>query len=105
MVGTTNSLWMLEIVQPLHGLTFALLHLACMRIMGTAVPIHLSATAQTLYALGSGLVSAVLTALSGTLYAAYGGAAFFLMALLCGIALPFAWYGWAEVRNPWRADS
>ena len=105
VVGTTNSLWMLEIVQPLHGLTFALLHLACMRIMGTAVPIHLSATAQTLYALGSGLVSAVLTALSGTLYAAYGGAAFFLMALLCGIALPFAWYGWAEVRNPWRADS
>jgi PPP family 3-phenylpropionic acid transporter len=105
IVGMTSSVWTLAILQPLHGLTFALLHLACMRIMGSIVPIHLSATAQTLYALGSGLVSVVLTALSGTLYAAYGGAAFFLMALLCGIALPFAWYGWSEARNPRRADS
>jgi len=105
IVGVTNSLWVLALLQPLHGLTFALLHLACMRVMAAVVPIHLSATAQTFYALGSGLVSAALTALSGALYAAYGGAAFLLMAVLCGIALPFAWYGWAEARNPRRADS
>jgi PPP family 3-phenylpropionic acid transporter len=95
----------LATVQPLHGLTFALLHLACMRVMGTLVPIPLSATAQTFYALGSGLVSAALTALSGPLYAAYGGAAFLLMAVFCGIALPFAWYGWSDARNPRRPDS
>jgi hypothetical protein len=42
-------------------LTFALLHLACMRIMGTLVPTSFSATAQTFYAFGSGLVTAALT--------------------------------------------
>ena len=93
VMGVTTSVAALALLQPLHGLTFALLHLACMRIMAGQVPQHLSATAQALYALGSGIVSAVLTALSGTLYAAYGGLSFFAMALLCVVALPFAWYG------------
>jgi PPP family 3-phenylpropionic acid transporter len=93
VAGLTTSVVALALVQPLHGLTFALLHLACMRIMGTIVPLPLSATAQALYAFGSGIVSAVLTAASGTLYAAYGGLAFFAMVLLCVVALPFAWYG------------
>jgi PPP family 3-phenylpropionic acid transporter len=93
VAALTTSVAALALVQPLHGVTFALLHLACMRIMGTVVPLPLSATAQSLYALGSGIVSAVLTAVSGTLYAAYGGLAFFAMALLCVVALPFAWYG------------
>ena len=83
----------LAFLQPLHGLTFALLHLACMRIIASVVPIRLSATAQAFYAFGSGVVSAALTALSGTLYATYGGLSFFAMAVLCGVALPFAWYG------------
>jgi hypothetical protein len=77
---------LLSILQPLHGLTFALLHLACMRIMGTLVPTSFSATAQTFYAFGSGLVTAALTLLSGTLYARYGGVTFFPMAVLCGVA-------------------
>ena len=91
--GLTTSVWALACIQPLHGLTFALLHLACMRVMGGLVPIPMSATAQSFYALGSGIVASVLTALSGTLYAAWGGASFFAMALLCAVALPFAWYG------------
>jgi PPP family 3-phenylpropionic acid transporter len=93
---------MLSILQPLHGLTFALLHLACMRMMVTLVPASLAATAQAFYALGSGFVTAALTLLSGTLYARYGGAAFFPMALLCGVALPFAWFGFANERH--RSD-
>ncbi len=44
--GLTTSVLLLSIVQPLHGLTFALLHLACMRMMGGLVPISLCATAQ-----------------------------------------------------------
>ncbi|MCC8976477.1 MFS transporter [Bradyrhizobium brasilense] len=93
IAGVTTSVVLLSIIQPLHGLTFALLHLACMRMMGTLVPIRLAATAQALYAFSSGVVTAALTSLSGILYARYAGAAFFPMAALCVVALPFAWFG------------
>jgi MFS transporter, PPP family, 3-phenylpropionic acid transporter len=96
VAGTTTSVLPLSIVQPLHGLTFALLHLACMRIMAGLIPTHLSATAQALYAFAAGLVTATLTLLSGTLYAWYGGASFFVMAALCAVALPFAWFGLSD---------
>jgi PPP family 3-phenylpropionic acid transporter len=99
VAGVTTSVLLLSIVQPLHGLTFALLHLACMRVMGNLIPISLCATAQTIYAFGAGLTTAALTLLSGILYARYGGASFFPMAVLCGIAFPFAWFGLAEKRN------
>jgi MFS transporter, PPP family, 3-phenylpropionic acid transporter len=97
--GVTTSVLLLSILQPLHGLTFALLHLACMRMMGALVPARLAGTAQAFYAFGSGLVSAALTSSSGILYADYGGAAFFPMAVLCGVALPFAWFGFADERK------
>jgi PPP family 3-phenylpropionic acid transporter len=99
VAGVTTSVLLLSTVQPLHGLTFALLHLACMRMMGSLVPISLCATAQAFYAFGAGLTTAALTLLSGILYARYGGAAFFPMAVLCGIALPLAWFGLADKRN------
>jgi PPP family 3-phenylpropionic acid transporter len=78
----------LAIVQPLHGLTFALLHLACMRLMGASVPQHLAATGQAIYALGPGLVTALLTLSSGILYARLGASGFLLMAALSALALP-----------------
>ena len=98
IMGVTSSVTAMALVQPLHGLTFALLHLACMRIMAAVVPKHLSATAQSLYAFGTGLVTAALTALSGLAYAALGGASFFAMAALCAIALPAARYGLDDRR-------
>lgn len=99
VAGVTTSVLLLSLIQPLHGLTFALLHLACMRMMGTLIAANVAATAQALYAFGSGLVTAVLTLLSGALYASYAGAAFFPMAALCTIALPLAWFGFANERN------
>jgi PPP family 3-phenylpropionic acid transporter len=96
VAGMTTSVVLLSMVQPLHGLTFALLHLACMRIMAGLIPIHLSATAQALYAFAAGGVTATLTLLSGSLYAWYGGASFFAMAALCALALPFAWFGLSD---------
>jgi PPP family 3-phenylpropionic acid transporter len=102
VAGVTTSVLLLSIVQPLHGLTFALLHLACMRMMETLVPISLCATAQAFYAFGTGLATAALTLLSGVLYARYAGVSFFPMAVLCGVALPFAWFGLANKRN--RSD-
>jgi PPP family 3-phenylpropionic acid transporter len=97
-MGFTNSILLLSVLQPLHGLTFALLHLACMRVIGNVVPSGVAATAQALYAFGAGLVTAALTSLSGTLYATYGGPAFLSMAALCVTALPFAWWGLADPR-------
>jgi PPP family 3-phenylpropionic acid transporter len=97
-MGFTNSVLLLSVLQPLHGLTFALLHLACMRVIGNVVPPDVAATAQALYAFGAGLVTAALMSLSGPLYATYGGSAFLSMAALCVSALPFAWWGLADPR-------
>jgi PPP family 3-phenylpropionic acid transporter len=99
-MGLTTSVAALAVLQPLHGLTFALLHLACMRVIAAVVPMSLSATAQSIYAFASGLASAGLTALCGPLYAGWGGASFFAMALLCALALPFAWQGLGGSRYP-----
>jgi PPP family 3-phenylpropionic acid transporter len=88
VMAQTTELIALALVQPLHGLTFALLHLACMRLIGAIVPPHLAATAQALYALGAGLTTALLTLLSGGLYERFGAQGFYIMALLCAAALP-----------------
>jgi PPP family 3-phenylpropionic acid transporter len=77
----------------LHGFTFALTHLACMRVIASVAPPDLGATAQASYALSGGLATVVLTALAGPMYANFAEAAFFPMALLCGLAAPLAWIG------------
>jgi len=96
IASATTSVFLLAVLQPLHGLTFALLHLACMRSMAVHIPTHLSATAQAIYALAAGVVTAALTFWSGILYSWYGGASFLLMAVLCAVALPFAWFGLSD---------
>jgi PPP family 3-phenylpropionic acid transporter len=81
----------LALVQPLHGLTFALLHLGCMGQLAVLVPPGLSATAQALYGtLGVGAATTLLTLASGPLYGSLGGGGFWLMAALCAAALPVA---------------
>jgi len=89
--GATTSVIGLAMVQPLHGFTFALLHLVCMRLIGAVVPAHLAATAQAFYALGAGLSTTLITLASGILFAKLGGASFFAMSALCSLAVPLAW--------------
>jgi PPP family 3-phenylpropionic acid transporter len=87
----SNDLAVLSLIQPLHGITFALLHLACMRLLAQTIPNELAATAQALYGtVGIGAVTAVLTMLSGLLYARLGSGAFLIMSLLSLAALPVA---------------
>lgn len=89
VMGWTTSLSALVWVQALHGLTFALLHLAAMQLISRQIPERLSATAQTVYgAFALGLASAALTVASGYIYENFGRHAFWAMALLCAIALP-----------------
>ncbi|TMJ30904.1 MAG: MFS transporter [Alphaproteobacteria bacterium] len=87
-MALTTAPAMLALLQPLHGLTFALLHLACMRLIAIVAPAYLAATAQALYAFGIGLVTALLMFVSGALYEHLGANAFLLMAALCALALP-----------------
>ncbi|MGZ8245144.1 MFS transporter [Methylomagnum sp.] len=91
-MAETSDVLALALVQPLHGITFALLHLACMRLMARIVPPGLAGTAQAMYGtVGIGLPSALLTLASGALYARLGAQGFWIMAGLCGLALPLAW--------------
>jgi PPP family 3-phenylpropionic acid transporter len=90
VMASTANMMALALVQPLHGLTFAALHLACMRLIAALVPRRLAATAQALYALGAGATTALLTLASGRLYASLGAHGFFVMAALCAAVPPLA---------------
>jgi PPP family 3-phenylpropionic acid transporter len=92
VMALTASIPALVLVQPLHGITFALLHLACMRLLAGLVPAGLEATAQAIYAtVGIGAASALLTLVSGQLYSHLGAQGFWVMGALCAAALPVAW--------------
>jgi MFS transporter, PPP family, 3-phenylpropionic acid transporter len=89
LLAETVDVVALGLVQPLHGFTFALLHLATMRIIADTVPRDLAATAQAVYGLvAAGGATAVLLLLSGWLYAHFGAAGFWGMAALCVAAFP-----------------
>jgi PPP family 3-phenylpropionic acid transporter len=79
----------MALTEPLHGLTFALLHLACMDTISRTVPARLAATAQAFYAtVAMGAAAAAVTLASGPLYGRFGAGAFWFMAAMCLIALP-----------------
>jgi PPP family 3-phenylpropionic acid transporter len=92
VMGMSTHVVALALVEPLHGLTFALLHLACMAVIARTVPSRFAATAQAIYGtLAVGASTMLLTLGSGWLYAGMGGQAFWVMAVLCAAALPLAW--------------
>jgi MFS transporter, PPP family, 3-phenylpropionic acid transporter len=89
VAAQTTDVMALVLVQPLHGITFALLHLACMRLIARIVPEGLEGTAQAIYGtIGIGAASALLTLVSGALYERLGAQGFWVMASLCALALP-----------------
>ena len=91
ILATTTSVAASAWVEPLHGLTFALQHLACMRLIAEVVPPRLAATAQAIYGtVAVGVASTLLTLASGPLYAHFGAGGFWVMAGLCAIAMPLA---------------
>ena len=92
VMAQTTELAALALVQPLHGFTFALLHLASMRLITDTVPCLMAGTAQAVYSLvGVGGATAVLMIVSGWLYSRFGPASFWAMALLCIAAVPVIW--------------
>jgi len=100
----TVDLSALVLIQPLHGVTFALLHLACMRILAISVPPGLAATAQAICGtVGIGVATSILTIVSGLLYSWLGAKAFIAMSVLCLMALPIA-FSLANASGPIHAE-
>jgi len=97
VMAQTTDVMALTLVQPLHGITFALLHLACMRLMARTVPHGFEGTAQAIYGtVGIGAATALLILVSGVLYGRLGAQGFWVMAALCALALPLTW----KLRQP-----
>jgi PPP family 3-phenylpropionic acid transporter len=70
LLAESSNTIVIAAAEPLHGLTFALLHLSCMRVLAAIVPRELAGLAQAIYGtVGIGLTSAALTLISGSLYA------------------------------------
>ena len=91
VLGATTQVVPLVLVEPLHGLTFAVLHLASMQLIASTVPSNVAASAQALYGtLAVGFSTTLLTFASGSLYLWLGGQAFWIMAMLCAVAIPIA---------------
>jgi MFS transporter, PPP family, 3-phenylpropionic acid transporter len=102
VAAQTTDVMAMALVQPLHGITFALLHLACMRLIVRIVPEGLEGTAQAIYGtVGIGAASALLTLVSGALYGRFGAGGFWVMAALCLIALPLT----LKLREPVFGES
>ncbi len=92
LTQSSNTTVAIAVAEPLHGLTFALLHLACMRVLVSIIPNELAGLAQAIYGtVGVGLASAAVTLLSGTLYAYFGAQGFWAMSLMAAMALPAIW--------------
>lgn len=91
VLGASNDILAAAFVEPLHGLTFALFHLAAMRLITETVPDRLAATAQAIYGtVAVGASTTLLTLISGTLYGTLGGRSFWVMSFLCLAAAPLA---------------
>jgi len=91
VLAETGSVAAAALVEPLHGLTFALQHLACMRLINVIVPPHLAATAQAFYnTVAVGAAVTLLTVACGPLYAGFGAGGFWVMGGLCAAAIPLA---------------
>jgi MFS transporter, PPP family, 3-phenylpropionic acid transporter len=82
---------MLFVIQMLHAATFGFTHLGTMHYIREKAPDHMRNSVQGIYsALSSGVLMSATMWSSGLLYAAFGGAAFFVMAAVAAIAFGLA---------------
>jgi PPP family 3-phenylpropionic acid transporter len=100
VMAQTANVTALAAIEPLHGLTFALFHLACMRIIAETVPRSVAGMAQAFYGtVAIGGTTALLTMVSGWLFSRFGPSGFWAMASLCCAALPIIWSLRSSLRN------
>ena len=78
--------WSVVLVQSLHGLSFGASYLGLQHFIARVVPDDMTASAQGIYAMISGIIMAGMTAACGPLYATFGAEAFALMAVPAALA-------------------
>jgi MFS transporter, PPP family, 3-phenylpropionic acid transporter len=88
LMGFDPSLPFLVSLQILHGATYGASHLGAMHLLSRIVPEAQSGVGQALYATLSGsLAMAGAMQIAAPLYSAYGGRAYWAMAVLSGVSL------------------
>jgi PPP family 3-phenylpropionic acid transporter len=90
---------LLPVLQLLHALSFATTHLGTLACVAQAAPEGRGATAQAVCGIVIAAVMAAMMALSGVLYAAYGGFAYAAMALAAAAGFACG----TVAHNAWRA--
>ncbi len=91
----TSDVYILALLQPLHGATFGAAHLGAIHFIARAAPPELSATAQSLYSsLALGIAFGVAMPLAGLLYGTLGALAYAAMSVMCLAGLGLALVLW-----------
>ena len=81
----------LAVVQLMHGLTFGLAQVGTMGLMVRHVPAHIMARGQGYLAACSGIITSSASILSGIIFARYGQAVYYVMALMAGSGAVVMW--------------
>lgn len=90
-MGFDPALHWLVPLQVLHGLTYGATHIGAMHFMGRVVPGRQTGTAQALYAsVTGGIAMGGAMLMAGPLFAAYGGRAYWAMAIVAALGLAAA---------------
>lgn len=87
LTASTTDIWALVLIQALHGITFALAHLAAIQYIQQAEQSRMVALQALYNAIPLGAVIAIMTPLSGWGYEAWGANVFWAMAVMGVIAL------------------
>jgi MFS transporter, PPP family, 3-phenylpropionic acid transporter len=75
----------------MHGLTFGLTQVGTMGLMVQRVPGHIMARGQGYLAACNGIVASSASILSGVIFARYGQAVYYVMALMAGSGALVMW--------------
>lgn len=101
VLGSSDDIWLIMLVQPLHALTFGITHLAAVSFIARAIPQQLATSAQSLMAtLSMGVFLGSSIWASGPLYQHFGSHAYYAMAGLSAIALVFSFW----LMRSWRGE-
>ena len=90
--GLEVELINLLFLQILHGFTFGATHLGIIHFIGESVSEDISATAMSVYASIMGLAMGLMVIISGHLYAALAGYAYFVVALMSAMGCVLCFY-------------
>ena len=83
LTGVLTWLPFIAALQLLHAFTFGASHLGALHLLSRMIPPSAAANAQSLYAaLSSGIGGGLVMVAAGGLYSAYGGGAYYFMAVL-----------------------